>query len=175
MEVHQRFSEPWRVTLIDTGETTMTGGRLKRVAKYLKDEVDFCFTYGDGLSDVNINSLIEFHRHKSVKATLTAVYPPGRFGALKIVDNKVSTFKEKPEGDGNLINGGFFILSTDVLSLIKDDSTIWEQEPLNSLASEGQIAAYEHHGFWCPMDTLRDKIYLEGLWNSDKAPWRVWD
>jgi len=175
MEVHQRFSEPWRVTLIDTGETTMTGGRLKRVTEYLKDEVDFCFTYGDGLLDININSLIDFHRQKSVKATLTAIYPPGRFGSLQIVDHKVVTFKEKPDGDGSLINGGFFILSTDVLSLIKDDSTIWEQEPLNSLATEGQIAAYEHHGFWCPMDTLRDKIYLEGLWNSGKAPWRVWD
>jgi len=175
MEVHERFSEPWRVTLIDTGETTMTGGRLKRVAEYLKDEVDFCFTYGDGLSDININSLIKFHRQQSVKATLTAVYPPGRFGALKIVDHKVATFKEKPEGDGSLINGGFFILSTDVLSLIKDDSTVWEEEPLNCLATQRQIAAYEHHGFWSPMDTLRDKIYLEGLWNSGKAPWRVWD
>jgi glucose-1-phosphate cytidylyltransferase len=175
MEVHQRFSEPWRVTLIDTGETTMTGGRLKRVTEYLKGEVDFCFTYGDGLSDININSLVKFHRQKSVKATLTAVYPPGRFGALQIEDHKVVTFKEKPDGDGSLINGGFFVLSTDVLSLIKDDSTIWERDPLNSLATEGQMAAYEHHGFWCPMDTLRDKIYLEGLWSSGKAPWRVWD
>lgn len=174
MEVHQRFSEPWRVTLVDTGEDTMTGGRLKRVSKYVEDEEAFCFTYGDGVSDINIQSLVDFHKAQSVKATLTAVYPPGRFGALDISSNKVSTFKEKPRGDGGLINGGFFVLSPDVLTLIKDDSTVWEQGPLENLAKDRQIAAYEHSGFWQPMDTLRDKNYLEELWISGQAPWKSW-
>ena len=174
MEVHERFAEPWKVTLVDTGEETMTGGRLKRVGQYVKDDEAFCFTYGDGVSDINIKSLIDFHKKQSVKATLTAVYPPGRFGALDITDHKVTTFKEKPKGDGGMINGGFFVLSPDVLSLIYDDSTIWEQGPLETLAKEGQIAAYEHCGFWQPMDTLRDKNYLEELWSSGRAPWRHW-
>ena len=174
MEVHQRFAEPWKVTLVDTGEDTMTGGRLKRVGQYIKDEEAFCFTYGDGVSDIDIRSLINFHKQHGVKATLTAVYPPGRFGALDIDDHKVTTFKEKPKGDGGMINGGFFVLSPAVLHLIKDDSTIWEQGPLESLAKDLQIVAYEHAGFWQPMDTLRDKNYLEELWAKDKAPWKTW-
>ena len=174
MEVHQRFAEPWKVTLVDTGEDTMTGGRLKRVAQYVKDEEAFCFTYGDGVSDIDIGSLINFHRQQAVKATLTAVYPPGRFGALDIANHKVTTFKEKPKGDGGMINGGFFVLSPEVLPLIKDDSTVWEQGPLESLAKDNQIAAFEHAGFWQPMDTLRDKNHLEELWASGKAPWKSW-
>lgn len=174
MEVHERFAEPWKVTLVDTGDNTMTGGRLKRVGQYIKDEEAFCFTYGDGVSDINIKSLIDFHKSQSVKATLAAVYPPGRFGALDIVGDKVSTFKEKPKGDGGMINGGFFVLSPNVLNLLKDDSTIWEQEPLENLSKEGQIAAYKHSGFWQPMDTLRDKNLLEELWNSGSAPWKSW-
>lgn len=174
MEVHHRYAEPWKVTLVDTGEETMTGGRLKRVADYVKDENAFCFTYGDGVSDIDIGSLISFHKKQAVKATLTAVYPPGRFGALDITNHKVTTFKEKPKGDGGMVNGGFFVLSPEVLSLIKDDATVWEQSPLEALANELQIAAYEHHGFWQPMDTLRDKNYLEELWATGKAPWKLW-
>jgi glucose-1-phosphate cytidylyltransferase len=174
MEVHQRFAEPWKVTLVDTGEDTMTGGRLKRVADYVKDEEVFCFTYGDGLSDIDIGATIEFHRKQGVKATLAAVYPPGRFGALDISNHKVTTFKEKPKGDGGMINGGFFVLSPEVLPLIKDDSTVWEQGPLESLAKDNQIAAFEHAGFWQPMDTLRDKNHLEELWASGQAPWKSW-
>jgi glucose-1-phosphate cytidylyltransferase len=174
IEVHQRFAEPWKVTLVDTGENTMTGGRLKRVGEYIKDEEAFFFTYGDGVADININNLLRFHRMQNVKATLTAVYPPARFGALDISDEKVTTFKEKPQGDGGMINGGFFVLSPSVLSLIKDDTTIWEQEPLEILATDGQMAAYQHTGFWQPMDTLRDKNYLEALWSSGKAPWKIW-
>ena len=174
MEVHERYSEPWKVTLVDTGEDTMTGGRLKRVEQYIKDEEAFCFTYGDGVSDIRIDSLLKFHKEQSAKATLTAVYPPGRFGALDIAGHKVTTFKEKPKGDGGMINGGFFVLSPDVLSLIKDDSTVWEQGPLEVLAADREIAAYEHTGFWQPMDTLRDKNYLEELWVSGKAPWKSW-
>jgi len=175
MEVHQGYTEPWKVTLVDTGEETMTGGRLKRVGQYVKDEEVFCFTYGDGVSDINIQSLVNFHREQKVKATLTAVYPPGRFGALDIKNHKVTTFKEKPKGDGGRINGGFFVLSPQVLSLIKDDSTIWEREPLEALAKEGQMAAYDHSGFWQPMDTLRDKNHLEELWSSGSAPWKKWE
>jgi glucose-1-phosphate cytidylyltransferase len=174
MEVHQRFAEPWKVTLVDTGEDTMTGGRLKRVSDHIKDEEAFCFTYGDGVSDIDIGASIEFHRKQGVQATLAAVYPPGRFGALDIADHMVTTFKEKPKGDGSMINGGFFVLSPKVLSLIEDDSTVWEQGPLESLARDQQIAAFEHAGFWQPMDTLRDKNYLEGLWNAGKAPWKTW-
>ena len=174
MEVHHQFAEPWKVTLVDTGEDTMTGGRLKRVGNYLKDEELFCFTYGDGVSNINIASLIQFHKEQNVKASLAAVYPPGRFGALDIDDKKVVTFKEKPKGDGGLINGGFFVLSPSVLSLLKDDSTVWEQEPLEELAKSGQMAAYRHEGFWQPMDTLRDKNYLESLWSSGEAPWKCW-
>lgn len=175
MEVHQGYAEPWKVTLVDTGEETMTGGRLKRVAEYVKDEEAFCFTYGDGVSDINIRSSIEFHYKQGVKATLAAVCPPGRFGALDIANHKVATFKEKPKGDGGMINGGFFVLSPSVFSLIKDDSTIWEREPLESLASDNQIAAFEHFGFWQPMDTLRDKNHLEELWATGNAPWKCWE
>jgi glucose-1-phosphate cytidylyltransferase len=174
MEFHQRYAEPWKVTLVDTGEDTMTGGRLRRVADYVRDEEAFCFTYGDGVSDINISELIKFHKKNGLQATLTSVYPPGRFGALNIVDHKITTFKEKPKGDGGMINGGFFVLSSSVLSLIADDSTVWEQGPLESLAQNQQIGAYEHNGFWQPMDTLRDKTYLEDLWASGKAPWKSW-
>ncbi len=174
MQVHQGYAEPWKVTLVDTGEDTMTGGRLKRVAEYVKDEEAFCFTYGDGVSDIDIRATIEFHKKQGVQATLAAVYPPGRFGALDISDHKVTTFKEKPKGDGGLINGGFFVLAPSVISLIKDDSTVWEQGPLESLARDHQIAAFEHTGFWQPMDTLRDKNHLEELWTSGNAPWKSW-
>lgn len=175
MEVHQRYAEPWKVTLVDTGVETMTGGRLKRVAPYLQGEDAFCFTYGDGVSDVNIAELIAFHRTQQVKATLTATLPPGRFGALDMNGTKVRSFKEKPKGDGAMINGGFFVLSPEALDLISDDRTIWEKEPLESLASQEQLAAFAHDGFWQPMDTLRDKTYLEELWASGNAPWKVWE
>lgn len=175
MEVHQRHAEPWKVTLVDTGDETLTGGRLKRVAQYLDTEEPFCFTYGDGVSDVNIGELVEFHRAQGRLATLTATYPPGRFGALDIhADNRVTSFKEKPKGDGGMINGGFFVLSPKVIDLIDGDNTIFERTPLERLAESGQLTAYQHHGFWQPMDTLRDKNYLEELWNSGKAPWKVW-
>ena len=174
MEVHQRSAEPWRVTLIDTGEETMTGGRLKRVASYVQDEEAFCFTYGDGVSDVNITELVAFHKANKVKATLTATLPPGRFGALDFDGHKVRSFKEKPKGDGGMINGGFFVLSPEVLKYIDGDSSVWERAPLEALAEEGQLAAYKHGGFWQPMDTLRDKTHLEELWATGKAPWKVW-
>jgi glucose-1-phosphate cytidylyltransferase len=175
MEVHQRHAEPWRVTLVDTGEDTMTGGRLKRCTPYLQEEDDFCFTYGDGVSDVNISKLIEFHRGHGLQATLTATSPPGRFGALDIhPDQRVTSFKEKPKGDGGLINGGFFVLSTKVIDLIENDQTVWERGPLERLAESGQLKAYAHEGFWQPMDTLRDKTHLEELWAAGKAPWKVW-
>jgi glucose-1-phosphate cytidylyltransferase len=174
MEVHQRSAEPWRVTLIDTGEDTMTGGRLKRVADFVKDEEVFCLTYGDGLSDVNITELLAFHKSKNVLATLTATIPPGRFGALELKGGQVKTFMEKPKGDGAMINGGFFVLSPLVIDYIGDDQTIWEREPLESLAREGQLAAFQHQGFWQPMDTLRDKFHLEELWKTGQAPWKVW-
>ncbi len=174
MQVHQQNAEPWKITLVDTGDDTMTGGRLKRVAPHIKDEESFCFTYGDGVSDVNITELLAFHKTQNVQATLTATYPPGRFGALEFDGHKVRNFKEKPQGDGGMINGGFFVLSPKVLDLLKDDQTIWEGEPLEKLATTGQLAAYQHKGFWQPMDTLRDKTHLEGLWQSGKAPWKVW-
>ena len=174
MEVHRQKSEPWKVTLVDTGEDTMTGGRLKRVAPYLQNEEAFCFTYGDGVSDVNITKLIAFHKAQKVKATLTATLPPGRFGALDIEGKKIRTFKEKPKGDGAMINGGFFVLSPDVIDLINGDATIWEREPLETLAGQGQLAAFQHSGFWQPMDTLRDKVHLEELWASGRAPWKTW-
>jgi glucose-1-phosphate cytidylyltransferase len=174
MEVHQRKAEPWRVTLVDTGENTMTGGRLKRVAGYLQDEEAFCFTYGDGVGDINITELVAFHKAQKVKATLTATIPPGRFGALDMNGSKVNSFKEKPKGDGAMINGGYFVLSPQVIDTIADDSTTWEREPLERLALEDNLAAYQHHGFWQPMDTLRDKIHLEELWQSGQAPWKVW-
>lgn len=174
MQVHQQSAEPWRVTLVDTGDETMTGGRLMRVSTYLKDEEAFCFTYGDGVSDVDITRLIAFHKAQEVQATLTAAYPPGRFGALDMAGHKVHSFKEKPKGDGGMINGGFFVLSPAVIDLIDGDSCIWERAPLEALAEKGQLAAYQHHGFWQPMDTLRDKNYLEELWQSGQAPWKVW-
>ena len=174
MEVHQRNAEPWKVTLVDTGDETMTGGRLKRVSNYVEDEKSFCLTYGDGISNIDITKLINFHETQNVKATLTATIPPGRFGALKISDNKVHSFQEKPEGDGAVINGGFFVLSPEVIDYITDDRTIWEQDPLQRLAEEGNLAAFHHDGFWQPVDTLRDKIYLEELWQSGNAPWKVW-
>jgi glucose-1-phosphate cytidylyltransferase len=173
MEVHQRFAEPWKVTLVDTGEETMTGGRLKRVRDYLGDE-DFCFTYGDGVSDVNIAEAVRFHKAQKTLATLTAVQPAGRFGALDMDSHRVRGFQEKPQGDGGWINGGFFVLSPRVIDLIEDDSTIWEREPMEKLARDGQLSAYMHRGFWQPMDTLRDKNHLEELWQSGKAPWKVW-
>jgi glucose-1-phosphate cytidylyltransferase len=174
MQVHQQYAEPWKVTLVDTGELTMTGGRLRRVRDFVKDEEAFCFTYGDGLSDINITSLIEYHKQHRTLATLSATYPPGRFGALDIRENKVGSFKEKPKGDGGMINGGFFVLSPRVIDLIPGDECVWEREPLETLASRGELAAYEHDGFWQPMDTLRDKNHLEELWQSGKAPWKVW-
>ena len=174
MFVHYKKSEPWKVTLVDTGDDTMTGGRLKRVEEYIKDEDVFCLTYGDGVSDINVTELIAFHRKMNVKATLTAVLPPGRFGALNIKDKKVNSFREKPEGDGAMVNGGFFVLSPKVIDFISDDQTTWEREPLERLAQEGELAAYQHHGFWQPMDTLRDKNHLEELWQTGKAPWKVW-
>jgi glucose-1-phosphate cytidylyltransferase len=169
MIVHHKRAEPWKVTLVDTGDESMTGGRLKRVADYVKDEELFFFTYGDGVGDIDITKSMEFHRSHGKAATLTATYPPGRFGALHMTD-----FMEKPQGDGGMINGGFFVLSPSVIDLIDDDSTTWEQEPLKTLAARGELMAYEHHGFWQPMDTLRDKQHLESLWNSGKAPWRIW-
>jgi len=173
MEVHQRFAEPWRVTLVDTGEETLTGGRLKRVRNYLGDE-DFCFTYGDGVADVNVSESIAFHRNSGKLATLTATQPPGRFGVLDLDGTSVRSFQEKPHGDGSWINGGFFVLSPKVLDYIEGDSTIWERGPMERLAREGQLEAYFHKGFWQPMDTLRDKQHLEELWQSGKAPWKVW-
>ena len=173
MEVHEQYGEPWRVTLVDTGERTMTGGRLKRVAPYLGHE-DFCFTYGDGLSDVDIGALIEFHRAQSKLATLTATLPPGRFGALNLDNELITSFQEKPDGDGAWINGGFFVLSPRVLDYIDGDNTTWEREPMETLAREGQFAAYRHHGFWQAMDTLRDKQTLEYLWRTGQAPWKIW-
>lgn len=175
MEVHNRYSEPWRVTLVDTGEETMTGGRLKRVASYVAKEKAFCLTYGDGVSDINITDLMSFHKEHGCKATVTAVNPPGRFGSLGLDDmDTVSVFTEKPAGDNQLINGGFFVLSPAVLDLIEGDRTIWEREPLEALARSNQLKAFRHTGFWQPMDALRDKIYLEELWKSGQAPWKVW-
>jgi len=175
MNVHHEGAEPWTVTLIDTGDNTMTGGRIKKIKKYIKDDEAFCLTYGDGVSDVDIGKLIKYHREQQTMATLTAVYPPGRFGALELINNKVQTFKEKPKGDGARINGGFFVLSPKVIDLIEDDSTVWEQDPMEKLASQGQMSAFEHDGFWQPMDTLRDKNYLEELWQSHTPPWKLWD
>ena len=175
MEVHSKRAEPWTITLVDTGDESMTGGRLRRVAKYVQDEKAFCFTYGDGVGDIDITASIAFHREHDRLATLTATYPPGRFGALDIQNKQVLSFKEKPKGDGAMINGGFFVLSPKVLDLIDDDSTIWEQDPLINLAEQGQLMAYAHEGFWQPMDTLRDKHLLESLWAEGRAPWKMWD
>ena len=173
LEVHQRNAEPWRVTLVDTGAETQTGGRLKRVASYLNGET-FFFTYGDGVADIDIAAELAFHREKGLLATMCAAQPPGRFGAIDIDGNRITRFEEKPAGDGTWINGGFFVLEPGVLELIDDDATIWERTPLERLARDGQLSAYKHRGFWQPMDTLRDKNKLEELWHSGRAPWKVW-
>jgi glucose-1-phosphate cytidylyltransferase len=174
MEVHHKHAEPWKVTLVDTGDDTMTGGRLKRVADYLKNQDEFCFTYGDGVADVDIAASIAFHRAHGKLATVTAVQPPGRFGSLALEDGAVRGFIEKPSGDGGWINGGFFVLSPKVIDLIASDATSWELEPMARLAADDQLRAFEHSGFWQPMDTLREKNLLESLWDSGKAPWKVW-
>src|SRR4051794_36559641 len=174
MEVHESSAEPWRVTLVDTGEQTQTGGRLKRVARYLDDGEEFCFTYGDGVSDIDMRNLIDFHRTQGVQATVTAVQPPGRFGALQVEDHRVRGFHEKPHGDGGWINGGFFVLSPKVLEYVDDDETVGEREPMERLAREGQLAPFVYEGFWYAMDTMRDKNHLEELWATGKAPWKTW-
>ena len=174
MEVHERHAEPWRITLVDTGEHTMTGGRLKRVKPYLENEENFCFTYGDGVGNIDITRLIAFHQSQHVAATLTATWPQSRFGALALDKNLVTNFKEKPKGEGGLINGGFFVLTPKVFDLIENDDTTWEKEPMEKLAEMGQLAAWQHDGFWYPMDTLRDKNYLEELWRTPNPPWKIW-
>ncbi len=174
MSVHHKHAEPWKVTLVDTGEDTMTGGRLKRVAKYLKNDEAFCFTYGDGVADVDITATIKFHHAHGKLATVTAVQPPGRYGSLALEGDAVRGFVEKPSGDGGWINGGFFVLSPKVIDSIAGDSTSWELEPMAKLAADSQLRAIEHKGFWQPMDTLREKNLLESLWDSGKAPWKVW-
>ena len=173
MEGHERHAEPWRVTLVDTGDTTMTGGRLARVREYVGSE-PFCFTYGDGVSDVAIGKLIEFHGAQNTIATVTAVQPPGRFGALDVKRNRITEFNEKPQGDGGWINGGYFVLSPGVFDYLEGDASVWEREPLQHLARDGQLSAYQHRGFWQPMDTLRDRNLLAELWASGNAPWKVW-
>jgi glucose-1-phosphate cytidylyltransferase len=176
MEIHQSKAEPWRITLIDTGDNTQTGGRLRRALAYLEDDDDtFCFTYGDGLADVDISALVDFHREQQTLATVTAVQPPGRFGALDIEGERVKGFSEKPRGDGGWINGGFFVLNREVGSYLTDDGTVWENEPLEGLARDDQLSFYRHTGFWQPMDTLRDKRHLEELWEGGRAPWKSWD
>jgi glucose-1-phosphate cytidylyltransferase len=175
MKVHQQYSEPWNVTLVDTGEASMTGGRLKRVAIYLNPAEEFCFTYGDGVADIDIAKVIVHHKKQNVLATMTAVQPPGRYGSLEIAANgHVNRFQEKPRGDGGWINGGFFVLNPKVIDYIDNDNTIWEKAPLEKLAAEGQLTAYQHSGFWQAMDTLRDKVKLEELWQSGNAPWKIW-
>jgi len=175
MKVHCKRAEPWSITLVDTGQNSMTGGRLKKVAQYLDQDEDFCFTYGDGVSDVNITEMIKFHNKQKTLATVTAVYPEGKFGALTVDDNKVSDFNEKPKGDGMRINGGFFILSPKVLNLIDGYDTVWEQYPVQELARRGEMSCFKHNSFWQPMDTLNDKCKLEDLWNSGNTPWKVWE
>ena len=172
--IHKRSAEPWKVTLIDTGETTMTGGRLKRIKQYVEGEEAFCFTYGDGVSDVNISELVAFHKKHKKLATITAVQPPGRYGALEMDGSAVRGFIEKPKGDSSWINGGFFVLSPACVDYIEGDDTPWEGSPLNAIATGGELQAYRHDGFWQPMDTLRDKIQLEELWSTGKAPWKTW-
>jgi glucose-1-phosphate cytidylyltransferase len=173
-QIHNNSAEPWRVTLVDTGDETMTGGRLKRVVDYIKDEKDFCFTYGDGVADVDITALVDFHRTHGKLATVTAVQPPGRYGALDMAGTAVRGFVEKPRGDGGWINGGFFVLSPKCLDYIDGDTSSWEAEPLSQIAADGELQAYSHNGFWQPMDTLRDKNHLETLWASGLAPWKCW-
>ena len=174
MNVHHERADPWKVTLVDTGDSSMTGGRLLRVSEYIKDEEAFCFTYGDGVGDIDISNSIKFHKSHGRDATMTTSFPPGRFGAITIKDDQVLSFKEKPKGDGALINAGYFILSPKVLNRIINDQTTWEQEPLMSLANDGELMSYQHSGFWQPMDTLYDKMKLEELWNENKAPWKIW-
>ena len=175
IKVHQNRAEPWTVTLIDTGENTMTGGRLKRISEHVKDEESFCFTYGDGVGDINISALIKFHQNHGKQATITATRPPGRYGVIKLgPKNIVKKFQEKPDGDGAWINGGFFVLSPKVIDLIKNDYTVWEKEPLFYLAKNKQLCAFKHNGFWQPMDTLREKVELNKLWDSGNAPWKIW-
>ena len=175
IDVHDARTEAWKVTLVDTGHESNTGGRIKAIGDYVKNEDSFCLTYGDGLSNLNIQETIDFHNKHGKDATVTAVYPPGRFGALEINDQDiVESFEEKPKGDGAMINGGFFVLSPNILSTIDGPSSIWEQEPLKKLAKDGQLMAFKHDGFWQPMDTLRDKNYLENLWEEERAPWKLW-
>ncbi|MBP7446433.1 MAG: glucose-1-phosphate cytidylyltransferase, partial [Zoogloea sp.] len=174
MEIHERHAEPWRVTLVDTGDTTQTGGRLGRVRQYLEDEEAFCFTYGDGVADIDVSAELAFHRSHGKLATVAAVQPPGRFGSLELKGDAVSAFVEKPLGDGGFINGGFFVLSPKVLDLIEGDQTIFEGPVIGRLIADGQLCAFEHTGFWRPMDTLRDKTVLEDLWTSGNAPWKTW-
>ena len=173
MEVNQKFAESWKVTLVDTGLNTMTGGRLKKIQKYLDNET-FCFTYGDGLADIDLKKLINFHKKSKSLATLTAVQPPGKYGALNLKGNKVTKFEEKPAGDGSWINGGFFVLEPEIFNYLKKDSTVWEKEPLEKLAKENKVSAYKHQGFWQALDTLRDKNHLQSLWDSNNAPWKSW-
>jgi glucose-1-phosphate cytidylyltransferase len=174
MEVHQRFAEPWKVTLVDTGDSSMTGGRLKRVRRFVEGDEAFCFTYGDGVADIDIGASLAFHKEHGLLGTMTAVQPPGRFGAINFEGERVLAFREKPQGDGAWINGGYFVLSPKVIDYIDDDTTVWEKEPMERLANEGQLSAFRHSGFWHPMDTLRDKVLLEELWQTGKAPWKVW-
>jgi glucose-1-phosphate cytidylyltransferase len=174
LEIHQNWSEPWRITLVDTGADTQTGGRLKAIRPYLAEDEQFCFTYGDGLSDINIGRLIDFHLSHGRRATITAVAPPGRFGALEFDGDLVTSFREKPAGDGGRINGGFFVAHPSVLDLVDGPGSLWEAEPLERLAARGELAAYNHDGFWHAMDTLRDKMALEQMWINDRAPWKVW-
>ena len=174
MEVHDKRAENWRVTLVDTGSHTMTGGRLKRVREFLKEEENFCFTYGDGVGHINITDSINYHLTHKKLATMTATYAPGRFGALDIENGKIKSFQEKPKGDGAMINGGFFVLNKKVIDYIESDETLWEEEPLTNLANDGQLMAFEHKDFWQPMDTIRDKMILEELWNLESAPWKIW-
>ena len=175
MEIHRSTAEPWRITLIDTGEETQTGGRLKRALRYVQADDLFCFTYGDGLADIDISALVKFHRDQGTIATVTAVQPPGRFGALEVEGTRVRGFSEKPRGDGGWINGGFFVLNSEVAGYLDGDETVWENEPLEGLARDGQLAYYRHEGFWQPMDTLRDKRHLEELWDTGEAPWKTWE
>ena len=174
MEVHHKFVEPWKITLVETGLDTMTGGRLKRIKEYLDNDT-FCFTYGDGLSDINISDLVSFHKKEKTLATATAIQPPGRFGILEINKNKITNFTEKPAGDGSWINGGFFVLEPQIFDYIENDKTVWEKEPLEKLAANDQLSSYKHNGFWQPLDTLRDKNFLEEMWKTGKAPWKKWE